>query len=194
MKRYVQARGRIGVTVAAALLWPSLLAAQESGGAGSAIFSLNLGLMIWTWILFLLTLGILSWKVFPKIAGGLEERQRKIQESIDEARLAREEAEQIRLEQRKELEAARRETQSLLDKARDAGERLKEEILEVARREQEELVDRTRRELDRERRELVEQVRREAIEVSLAAAGQLLKAHLDSKENRKLVRDYISRL
>ncbi|MFQ5678929.1 MAG: F0F1 ATP synthase subunit B [Gemmatimonadota bacterium] len=181
----------IGVAV---LLSPSLLAAQEASGGGSALFSLNLGLLIWTWVLFLLTLGILAWKVFPFIAGGLEERQRKIQESIDAAHRAREEAARHLAERQEELEAARREALALVEKAREVGERLREEILAEARRDQEELVERTRAELERERQELVEQVRREAVDVSLAAAERLLRTKLDSEENRRLISDYVSRL
>lgn len=190
--------GRVLAYVGALLLAaPTWVAAQEPGAAengASAIFSLNLGLVIWTWVLFLLTLGILAWKVFPFIAGGLEERQRKIQQSIDEAGNAREEAERLREEQRKELEAARREAQDLVERAREAGQRLKDELLEEGRREQGEMMERARREMERDRKELVEAVRRDAVEVALAAAERLLNKHLDAEENRRLVRDYVSRL
>lgn len=190
-----EAVGR-GVALALVALWaaPAWLAAQEHGAAegGSAIFSLDIGLVIWTWVLFLLTLGVLAWKVFPFIAGGLEERQRKIQDSIDEARRAREEAERLREERREELEAARREAHDLVERAREAGERLKEELLEEGRRDQEELLERARREIARERKELVEAARREAVEVALAAAERLLRKRLDAEENRRLVREYMT--
>lgn len=182
---------RSGLLGAALLLAvPLVLGAQEEGGP-SAIFSINVGLVIWTWVLFLLTLGVLAWKVFPYIAGGLEERQRRIQEAIDEARRHREEAKRHREEQRRELEAARRQAQGLLEEARQAGERLREEILAEARREHEQILDRARRELERQREELSEELRREVVEISLAAAERLLRTRLDSEENRRLVREYV---
>lgn len=55
-------------------------------------------------------------------------------------------------------------------------------------------MERTRRDLARERKELVEGVRREAAEVALAAAERLLKEKLDADGNRRLVRDYVTRL
>lgn len=170
---------------------PGALAAQEGG---SAIFSLDLGLVLWTWVLFLLTLGVLAWKVFPMIAGGLEERRAKIQGAIDEARRQREEAGKLLEEQRAELAEARREAQSIVEEGREAGERLRKEILREAREQQEEMMERARREMEREGKKLREELRREAVEVSIAAAERLLRERVDGEENRRLVRDYMAEI
>lgn len=162
--------------------------------AGSEIFSLDVGLIIWTWVLFLLTLGVLAWKVFPWIAGGLEERRQKIQGAIDEAKESRAEAERLLEERREELEEARREVQELIDEGREAGERLRKEILEEARQEQQEMIEDARREMEREREKLRDEIRREAVEVSIAAAERLLRSRMDTEDNRKLVREYVSEI
>ncbi len=164
--------------------------AQEGGG----VFSINLGLMVWTWVLFLLTLFVLAWKVFPLIAGGLEERQRKIQQVIDEAKNDRDEARRLLDEHRRQLDHARSEAQRILDEGRAAGERMREGILEQARAEHQELLERARVEIDRERERAVEALRREAVDISLAAAEQLIKTRLDSEQDRRLVEDYIEKL
>ncbi len=183
-----------GLTAGVAILaaTPSVLFAQEEGGP--AIISLNLGLVIWTWVLFLLTLGILAWKVFPFIAGGLEERQRKIQESIDEARRSRDEARALLDDQNQALEAARREAQDLIEKSRSTAESLKKEILAEAKEQQSALLVDARRELEMERDQLREDLRREAVEISLSAAERLIRARLDADENRRLVEEYVSEL
>lgn len=173
---------------------PALALALEEEGGGSPLFSINLGLVIWTWVLFLLTLGVLAWKVFPYIAGGLEERHRKIQGAIDEARRSREEAEQLRDEQRELLEAARREAQEFVDKGKDTADALRKEILADARVQQSNMLEEAKREIQVERDQLVEEVRREAVEISIAAAERLLRARLDEKENSRLVREYLSEL
>lgn len=189
-----RAAARAAVLGAACLLAvPALLSAVQEEGGG-AIFSVNLGLVIWTWVLFLLTLGVLAWKVFPFIAGSLEERQRRIQEEIDAARREREEAERFREEQRREMEESRREAQRIVDKGREAGENLRQQILAEAREEQQELLRRARQELAREREQLREGVRREAVDIALAATERLLRERVDAEENRRLVRDYVSRI
>ncbi|MFQ5890408.1 MAG: F0F1 ATP synthase subunit B [Gemmatimonadota bacterium] len=189
-----RASGGIRAALCAGLLLgtPAAVAAAQEGG--SQIFSLNLGLVIWTWVLFLLTLAILAWKVFPAIAGGLEQRQRKIQEAIDAARQDREEARRLLDEHARQLAEARREAQGILRESRVAGDKLREEILARARAEHAELLDRARRELSRERDELMQSVRREAVEISLAAAERLIRQRVDDEASRRLVQEYVAEL
>jgi len=176
------------------VLMPTPLYGAVAQEAGSAIFSLNIGLLIWTWVLFLLTLGILVWKVFPLISGGLEERQRKIQEAIDTAREDREEARRLVEEQTRELSRARQEAQRLLDETREAAGRLRQELVAGAEAEKVDILERARREMDRERQRVLEQLREETVDISLAAAERLIKARLDSEADRRLVREYIGSL
>jgi len=176
------------------ILMPTPLYGAVAQEAGGAIFSLNIGLVIWTWVLFLLTLWILAWKVFPLIAGGLEERQRKIQQAIDTAREDREEARHLVEEQTRELSRARQEAQRLLDETREAAGRLRQELVVAAEAEKSDILERARREMDRERQRVLEQLREETVDISLAAAERLIKARLDSEGNRRLVREYIGSL
>jgi F-type H+-transporting ATPase subunit b len=67
-------------------------------------------------------------------------------------------------------------------------------MLEKAREEQEELLARARRELEDERQRAVAELRREAVDLSLAAAGRLIRQRLDSDADRKLVSDYLATL
>jgi F-type H+-transporting ATPase subunit b len=182
------------VGVLMGVLMPKPLYGAVAQEAGGAIFSLNIGLVIWTWVLFLLTLGILAWKVFPLIAGGLEERQRKIQEAIDSAREDREEARRLIEEQTRELSRARQEAQRLLDETREAAGRLRQELVAGAEAEKVDILERARREMDRERQRVLEQLREETVDISLAAAERLIKARLDSEGDRRLVREYIGSL
>lgn len=166
--------------------------AEEAGG--SPIFAVNPGLIIWTWVLFLLTLGILAWKVFPAISVGLEARHQKIQASIDEAHQAREDAKAMMAEQQTALDEARRSAQEMIEQARAAAEGTKKEILAEAKVQQEALLVDARRALDQERDRLREDLRREAVEVSLAAAERLIRTKLDADENRRLVEEFVADL
>jgi len=195
MRRSITAAIALGVGVSGLL--PHVARAQEHAGeasGGSALFSLNVGLMVWTWILFLLTLGILAWKVFPAISGGLEARHAKIQGAIDEAHQARDEAKAALAEHQAALDQARREAQEMLERARAAAEGTRREILADAKAQQEGLLADARRELDQERERLREELRKEAVDVSLAAAERLIRTRLDAEENRRLVQEYLSEL
>ena len=71
----------------------SLIAAEDSGG--SFLVTPDVGLMIWTLVVFGLTLFFL-WKVaFPRIAEALDKRQKMIEDSIDAAERTRREADAV---------------------------------------------------------------------------------------------------
>ena len=180
---------RMAGPIALLLVAPAPLWAAEGG-----VLSINAGLAIWTWVLFLLTLGILSWKAFPAIAKGLETRQSNIQAAIDSARDDRNEARRLLDEHQRQLDQARRESKDILQQGREAGERLREEILAQTRKDNEEMLARARRDLAREREDLIESVRREAVDLSLRAAEKLVRERLDDDANRRLVREYIAEM
>ena len=167
---------------------PVALAAQEETG----IFSLNLGLFVWTVVLFGLTLLVLAKWVFPLISGGLERRHEKIQGAIDDALSARDEAQATLAKQEAALEAARSEAREMLENARQHADGLRKEILEEARAQQALMLDDARREIGHERDRLREDIRREAVDLALAASERLIRARLDAEENRRLVHDFVS--
>ncbi|MFV1986251.1 MAG: F0F1 ATP synthase subunit B [Gemmatimonadota bacterium] len=175
---------------------PTIALAQERAeeAAGSPILAVNPGLIIWTWVLFLLTLGVLAWKVFPAISGGLEARHEKIQASIDEAHQARDDAKAMMEQQRSALDEARREAQEMIETARAAAEGTRKEILAEAKVQQEALLADARSELDQERDRLREDLRRETVEIALAAAERLIRVKLDFEENRRLVEELVADL
>jgi len=161
---------RMAGPMALLLLAPAPLWAAEGG-----VLSINAGLAIWTWVLFLT-------------------RQSNIQAAIDSARSDRDEARRLLDEHQRQLDQARREAKGILQEGREAGERLREEILAETRKENEAMLERARRELAREKDDLLESVRREAVDLSLAAAERLVRETLDDDANRRLVREYIAEM
>ena len=186
----------LSLGLAALAASPVVALAQEhvEEAGGNPIFSVNPGLVIWTWVLFLLTLGILAWKVFPAISGGLEARHQNIQASIDEAHKARDEAKALLAQQQAELDQARRESQEMIERARSAAEGLRKEILAEAKVQQEGLLADARAEIGRERDRLREDLRRETVEVSIAVAERLIRTRLDAEDNRRLVEELVGEL
>ena len=71
------------------------LLAQEhggKGGGGGSLLSVNPGLTIWTIVIFLIVLAILSRAAYPKILGAVEARERHIAELTAAAERDRAEA------------------------------------------------------------------------------------------------------
>ncbi len=177
------------------LLNPALLLAQEHAeGGGGSIFSINVGLMVWTIAVFLLVLLVLGRFAFPAILGALEAREKGIQNALDEARTRQEEAEKLLEEHKRQLADARRQAQEILADGRDAADKLRKELETKAREESEGILSRARQEIEREKDAAVDALRRESVDLALAAASKLLHQKLDGEQDRKLVMDYVDGL
>lgn len=175
------------------VLGPAVARAEEAAGE-SPLFSISTGLAIWTWIVFLLLLFILGKTAWKPLLRVLEQRERRIQEALDEAQRQREEAARLLAEQRRLLADAHDEVQEIVAQGRKTAEKLKAEILEEGRREQEQILERARDEIVRERERALEALRREAVDLSLAAASRLLKKQVDGAENRRLVEEFLAEM
>nr|NIQ59163.1 F0F1 ATP synthase subunit B [Gemmatimonadota bacterium]NIW36661.1 F0F1 ATP synthase subunit B [Gemmatimonadota bacterium]NIY12406.1 F0F1 ATP synthase subunit B [Gemmatimonadota bacterium] len=165
--------------------------AAEAAEHTPSVFNLEMGTSFWTFVIFFILLAVLAKWAFPPILGYAQAREDRIQESLDEAREAREEAQAALEEQRRELAEAREESQQIIAQGKHDAEKLRQELLNRAKAEQQEIVERAKRDIEREREQALESIRREAVEISLAAASHLLSRNVDAEEDRRLVRDYL---
>jgi F-type H+-transporting ATPase subunit b len=168
--------------------------AQGAEGGGFTPFSINPGLILWTVVVFGLLLALL-WKFgWPAILKSVEDRERRIQQQLEEAERARAEAARLLEEHKRTLGNARGEAQAIIAQAQALGEKERQGILERARAEQELLLERTRKEIEAEKEKALLALRREAVDLSIAAASKLIEQNLDSAGNRKLVVEYLASL
>lgn len=165
----------------------------EEGAAGGP-FTLEPGLIIWTWIVFLVLFFMLKKFAWPHIVRLTEERERTIQKQLAEAERLNEEAKASLDEHNKLLAEARDRAHELVTEAKTIGEKEREQLLAKAREEQEEILKRAKREIEGERDRAVAELRREAVDLSLAAASKLIQQKLDDAGDRKIVEDYLATL
>jgi len=169
-----------------------VLLLQEPGGEqGFTPFSINSGLIFWTILVFGVLLVVL-WRLgWPALLKSVEERERRIQQQLDEAERARAEAARLLEEHKRTIAAARNEAQEMVAKARAVAEKERETLLAKAREEYEQLLERARKEIGAEKEKAIVELRREAVDLSIAAASKLIEAKLDTEANRRLVMEYL---
>jgi len=171
-----------------------LLAAAPAAEQRGTPFDINPGVTIWTLVVFAILLVILAKTAWPAILKVVEEREAKIQAQLDAAEKANAEAQRVLAVYHQQIASAREESQAIVAAARQAGERLREELVSKGRAEQEELLVRARREIGLERDKAVVELRREAVELSIAAASKVLERNLDNETDRRLVADFLQGL
>ncbi len=162
--------------------------------SSSWLITPNVGLMVWTLLVFAIALFILIKAVFPRIRTALDERSRMIEESIVTAERTREEAEKILEEYRERLKEARVQAEEILQRARqtaeahehEAKDRGQELVAEAAKRAQRDIEAATKRALD--------DIRREVVDLTILATEKVTRKVLDEGDQRRLVEEALNEL
>src|SRR5262245_11862977 len=171
-----------------------LTVAAESDSGGSFLVSPDIGLMIWTLLVFGLSMYLLGKLAFPRIAEALDRRQKAIEESIDAAEHTRAEAEQILAEYRERLAEARGQADEIVARARKAGEAAENEIIADASTKREEMMEQTRRDIEAETRRAIQEIRAEVADLTVLATEKVARKALTDADQKKLVEEALSEL
>ena len=143
---------------------------------------------------FLILVGILTKFAYKPLMQALEDRQKKIADSIDSAERERQEAQQLKLSYQQQLSDARSEAQSIVEKAEKLAEETKEEILKEARLESARILKNVQAEVARERELALAQIKGEVVILAMAAAGKIIDKNIDTEANASLVSNFIEQL
>ncbi len=164
-----------------------IAAAAKKEEGGSFLVSPDIGLMVWTLLVFAISGYLLKKYAFPHIAEALDKRQRIIEESLDTAAKTRAEAETLLEEYRERLAAAREQAEAILARARKAAETTEHETLADAKRRREELMAQTRRDIEAETRRAIQEIRAEVADLTIMATEKVTRKSLTDADHRRLI-------
>jgi F-type H+-transporting ATPase subunit b len=163
---------------------------EESGG--SFLVSPGLGLMIWTLVLFLITMYVLSKVAFPKIQEALDKRASTISESIDAAERQRKESDELLAEYRARLAEAREQADDIRVRARKSAETAEAEAAAAGKEKREELVAAAKRDIEAETRRSLDQIRQEVADLTVLATERVTRKSLTGEDQKRLVEEALS--
>ena len=162
--------------------------------SGSFLVTPNVGLMVWTLVLFGVSLVIL-WKLaFPRISAALDRRQKAIEDSIDAAERTRVEADELLDEYRERLREARDQAEQIVQRARQAAEVHERDATAEAQARREQLMEQTRRDIEAETRRAIDEIRSEVADLTVLATEKVTRKTLTPDDQRRLLEEAISEL
>ena len=158
---------------------------------GASLINPEVGTIIWTVITFVILAALLAKFAWKPLLTTLQERERTIRESLEQAQKARAEGEETLRRNQEILSQARRETAAILEQGKREAETLRAEILAQARKEAQDLVEQGKRQVQFEQKQAMEQLRRQVADLAIQAAERLITRSLDDSAQRQLVDDYV---
>ena len=166
----------------------------DTASSGSFLISPNVGLMIWTLLLFLISMGVLARLAFPRISEALDRRQKMIEESIAASERAREEADKLLAEYRERIAEARKQADEIVTRAQKASETLEKDARASSDARRAEMMEQTKREIEAETRRAIDEIRREVAELTIQATEKVTRKVLTGDDQRRLVEEALREL
>ena len=154
---------------------------------GLADLGISLPTLLAQIVNFVILFGLLYLVAYKPIMRMLDERSRKVKESMDQTELIKEQAEHAEEETKKRIEEASKEGQEIIARAAKMGEGTRQEAEQKAKLEAEALVNRARIEIQRERDEAIEGLRKEFADLTIMAAEKVIDRSLDKKAHREVI-------
>jgi F-type H+-transporting ATPase subunit b len=151
-------------------------------------------LIFWEVVSFLILLFVLYKFAFPGILSVLEEREKKIKDSLDQAERHRSEAESRLKEYEAKLNAAAKEAEGILMAAKERAQRLMDENEQRMTVEAERIKGDAKREIDQERRKAIQDIRVQTTELALMVAEKVVQRSLNEADHRKFADEALEAL
>jgi len=157
----------------------------------SSFFS---SLIFWEVLSFGILFFVLYKFAFPGILGALEEREKKIKDSLDQAERHRAESERALKTYEAKLSAAAKEAEAILAAAQERAQRLLDENEQRMSTEAERIKGEATREIDHERRKAIQDIRNQTTELALMVAEKVVQRSLTDADHRKFADEALSAL
>jgi F-type H+-transporting ATPase subunit b len=161
---------------------------------GSFLITPNVGIMIWTIVVFVISLYILRRTVFPRIGEALDQRAKRIEGEIDAAEHTRQEANKVLDEYRERLKEARAQSDEIVQRARQAAETHEREAKDQGREMIAEASARAQRDIEAATKRALDDLRKEVADLTILATEKVTRKTLDDADQRRLVEEALGEL
>ena len=153
--------------------------------------SVHLSTIIFTIINFVILLLILKHFFMKPVNKIMVDRQNGISISIKKAKEDEEKAEISKIEKDRLLQESKIKGREIVQEYKVNAENISQEIIDEAKKESIIIMDRTRTEIEREKQKAESEIKKQVIDLSLILSEKALEQHIDEKEHRRLIEDFI---
>ncbi|HNW34677.1 MAG TPA: F0F1 ATP synthase subunit B [Candidatus Ozemobacteraceae bacterium] len=194
--------GPVQLPVTAAGLAPtSTISAEASPGkphaggeAEAGMFDIDPRILASQVLNFLVLLYILNRFLFVPVRSILEERRKRIKESMDTAEGKNREAAEVKAQYDLKLAGVEQEGYQIRQKAITDAQAARDEILAEAKQKATSIFEKAQQDISIERRKSWLQLREEVVRLTMSAAERVVEASLDDEKHHALIRRTIEQL
>lgn len=166
-----------------------------SGGESHGEVSLNplswewiqQDLAIWTAVVFVVLLFILTKFAWKPLIQGLDQRERNLADQVAQAEAANQKARDILADYERKLAAAEEQVRSLLDQGRRDAEKVGRELIEKAKDEAKAEFERGVKQIDAATSAAIKELAEQSATLAVDLAGRIVQAKLNVADHARLI-------
>jgi F-type H+-transporting ATPase subunit b len=162
--------------------------------AGDKLFSIDPGLMIWTWIIFGLLLVILRKFAWKPMMDSVQNREKVISDAVLQAQKTKEELEKIAETQRELMKKASEEAQRIIDSGKSAAESVAQSVQDKAAEDAKQTLEHAREQITMEKERALREIKEQSVEIIIAASEKLINESLDDDGHKRIVKKHLEEL
>lgn len=167
------------------------------GNAGASLedaSEFRTDLAIYTFVVFMCLLALLSSLAWPKISAALEEREKRIEKNIADAEAMNEEAKQMLAQHEAKLANAADEVRELMEEARRDAETTKAQIIADAKQAADQERDRAIRDVEVATDAALRGLAEKSANLAVDLAGKVIRQNITSDQQAELVKEALGSL
>lgn len=171
-----------------------LLKAGGDGHQQGGLLDINPGLIFWLFVTFLILLFILKKFAWKPMIESLDQRENSIKTALEKAEEAKNEAQRILEENKKNLQMAEQQAQKIINEGREYSNKLRQDMLEKANDEARKILDQAKLEITRKKEEALHELRATIADLAIKATEKILDETIDEKKHSQIISKYIDNL
>jgi len=151
------------------------------------ILAPDIGLMFWTILIFLILLFLLRKFAWKPIVSALKQREASIEKALNEARAARDDIENMKLENDKIITQAKLDRDAIIRQAKELGDSIVNQAKENAQKEGKQILSETRELVKKEKEQAMLQLKTEISDLVIKTATKVIRQELTGTEQQKKI-------
>lgn len=124
----------------------------------------------------------------------MQKRAERIQSQLEQAKAEEENALKLKAEYESKLQDIQKEADAILKEAREKALKQESSIIEQARKESETIRNRALADIEREKAKVTDEMKKEIIEVASLMAGKFIASSIDSEKHNDLINEIIEQM
>ena len=154
----------------------------------------ELQVLIWSVVLFLVLMGLL-WKfAWGPIMLALEQRESRIQKTIDDANAQLKAAQDRIAEYQRKMDQAKDDAAEIIAEGKRGVEKLSAETIAEANKEAARMIERAKREIQLARQAAVEELRGQVVALTASLTAQVLQREINADDHRRFVQEAMEQI